>query len=166
VPVKDAELLKTIARIGDHYQRNINNRYIRNALTHLSIPQVTWDRIERLTAKSGYAELNGYQYEELYEMVVAAATLVSTARKRIVPNVRSLVGKSGGRASGTNHGENVLREMAFTTLAANLGILADQVNELYLKVIELDKRDHTDTKCIYERLPELKELGKLLIAAE
>jgi hypothetical protein len=165
VPVKDAEILKTIAAIGDHYQRNINNRFVRQALVQIKIPQVVWERIERLTTRSGYSDANGYQYEELYDMILAAATLVSQARKDVVPNVRSLAGRSASRGSSAEHGEAVLRDMAFSNLPANLGILADQVNELYMKTIELDKRDHPKTRCVYERVPELRDLGRLLIAS-
>ena len=165
MPVKDADLLKTIDKIGDHYRRNINNRFIRQALVHLTIPQATWDRIERLTTKSGYADANGYQYEELYEMILSAATLVSQARKHVVPNIHTLSGRTAGR-SAPDRGEGVLREMAFRTFPSNLGILADQLNELYMKTVELDKRDSGSKKPIYERMPELRDIGKLLISSE
>jgi hypothetical protein len=166
VPVKDAELVKAIDRLGDHYQRNISNRFIKQALSHLSIPQATWERIDRLTTKSGYAEANGYEFEELYEMILAAATLVSQARKHVVPSARTFGGRSGGRATAGDRGEGVLREMAFQTFPSNLMLFADLVNELYLKTVELDKRDHAGKKGVFERMPELRDLGKLLIASE
>lgn len=166
MPVKDAELLKAIGIMGDHYQHNINNRYIRQALVHLMIPQPAWDGIERLTTKSGYSEANGYQFEELYEMILAAATLVSQARKHVVPNVRSLGGRPAGKPSPADRGEAVLKDMAFRNFPANLGLFADQINELYMKTVELDKRDHGNKKCVYERIPELRDIGKLLISSE
>lgn len=166
MPVKDAELLKVIGRIGDHYQHNINNRFIRQALVHLMIPQSVWDSIERLTTKSGYSDANGYQFEELYEMILAAATLVSHARKHVVPNVRSFGGRPAGKASSADRGEAVLKDMAFGNFPANLGLFADQVNELYMKTIELDKKEHGNRKCAFERIPELRDIGKLLIASE
>jgi hypothetical protein len=164
VPVKDAELQKAIGRIGDHYQRNINNRFIRQALVQLTIPQSVWDNIERLTAKSEYAETNGYQLEELYQMILSAATLVSHARKHVVPNVRSLGGRPSGRPSSADRGEAVLKDMAFGNFSANLGLFADQVNELYMMTIALDKKEHGNRKCVFERIPELRDIGKLLIS--
>jgi hypothetical protein len=166
VPVKDADLMKTIERIGDHYQHNINSRYIRQALVQLMVPQAHWERIERLTTKSGYSEANGYQFEELYEMILSAANLISQARKHILPNTRAITGKAAGKGVPGDRGEGVLREMAFRNLPANLGIFADQINELYVKTVEIDKRDHANKKCVFERMPELRDLGKLLIASE
>lgn len=168
LPVKDADLVKMIDAISEHYRNNINNRYIRKALVTLQIPPDTWARIEKLTTKSGYAEANGYQYEELYEMILAAATLISHSRKHVVPNAARLGGRPapGAARTGGTSGEDVLREMAFRTLAQNLGIFADQIHTLYMRTVDLDKRDHVNKKCVYERMPELKDIGKLLIATE
>jgi hypothetical protein len=169
LPVNDADLVKMIDLMGDHYRNNINNRYIRKALLSLQIPPDTWAKIERLTTRSGHAEANGYQYEELYEMILAAATLISRARKHVVPNAARLGGRvrsAGPRPAGESRGEEVLREMAFRTLGQNLSIFSDHVHSLYMKSVELDKRDHAGQKCVYERLPELKGIGKLLIATE
>jgi hypothetical protein len=52
--------------------------------------------------------------------------------------------------------------MAINNFSANLGVLSDMVHELYVKVVESDKKDHAGQKPIFERMPELKEIGQLL----
>ena len=37
------------------------------------------------------------------------------------------------------------------------------VNELYLKTTSLDRAEHEKKRPVYERIPELKEIGKYLV---
>jgi len=156
VPVKDAELFKLIDKLGEHYQNNINNRYLRQGLLGLTIDQQTWDRIESLAGPSDYHRLNGYHFEELYEMIISSATFVSRAHKELVPNLRTSL--SGGAD------RDVLRDMVINNFAANLGIYADMINEVYMKTVALDRADHPAGRCVFEGIPGLKDIGKLLIA--
>ena len=57
----------------------------------------------------------------------------------------------------------VLRDMAAQTFPVNLGIFSDLVNELYVKTTNLDRQAHSKTRPVYERIPELKGIGKLLV---
>ena len=59
--------------------------------------------------------------------------------------------------------DGVLLQMAIDNFPANLGVFSDLINELYLQAVEIDKQDHPNEKPVYERMPELKDLGKLLI---
>ena len=52
--------------------------------------------------------------------------------------------------------------MAINNFPANLGVFADLVNELYVRAVALDRAEHPKEKPVFEHLPELKELGKLL----
>jgi len=63
-------------------------------------------------------------------------------------------------------GENtskVLTQMAINNFPVNLKIFSDMVNELYLKTVDLDKKLHKDQRPVYERIPELKEMGHYLV---
>ncbi|MBN1834300.1 MAG: hypothetical protein JW820_00550 [Spirochaetales bacterium] len=156
-----------IEKIRNHYQNNINNRFVRKALLMMKVPRGTWDQIARLTEKSDLYKIQGYPYNELYEQIHAAATFVHQARIDVLPRLRSLLAGGTepilGRQKPDQGQDPVLLQMAIENFPANLGLLADQLNELYLLAVELDKAEHLDKKPVYERMPELKELGRLLI---
>jgi hypothetical protein len=159
VNIKDAEIFKIIERIGDHYQNNISNRFIRKVLVLLDLPQSEWDRLDSLTTKSEYYKNQGFQFEELYEMVIAAAHFIHQARTKMLPNLKSMISQGGTDA------DRVLREMAAQNFPLNLGILSDQINELYMKTTSLDREAHDKKRPVYERIPELKDIGRFLVNA-
>lgn len=157
--IKDPEIFKIIERIGDHYQNNISNRFIRKVLVLLDLPQSEWDRLDSLTTKSEYYKNQGFQFEELYEMVIAAAHFIYQARTKMLPNLKNIIAQGGTDA------DRVLREMAAQNFPLNLGVLSDQINELYLKTTSLDREAHDKKRPVYERIPELKDIGRFLVNA-
>jgi len=157
VEIKDPDVFRIIEKIGDHYQNNVSNRFIRKALVVLELQQSEWDRLENLTGKMEYYKQQGFQFDELYEMVLAAAHFVYQARTKLMPNLRTMI------AQGGSDQDRVLRDMAAQNFPVNLAILSDLVNELYMKVASIDKATHEKKRPVYERIPELKDLGKYLV---
>ena len=164
--IRDEKLFKILEKLRSHYQNNLNNRYIRKALLHMKVPTGTWNALERLTEKSDFYKIQGIQYKELYEQIYAAATFVYHARNDVLPRLKGLL--SGGtetvfsRPKPGEPKDKVLLEMAINNFPANLGVFSDLVNELYVRAAELDREEHPGQKPVYEHMPELKELGKLL----
>ncbi len=164
--VKDEEIFRIIEQLGDHYKSNISNRIMRKALLKMDLDNATWDRVERLTEISDYQRMEGYSFHELYEQVLAMALFVNYAQHRLLPNLRGLLtGDESPRFGGGTVGANdkVLRDMAINNFRSNLGILSDIVNDLYLKTVELDKHLNGEQNAVYSRMPELRQLGQLLI---
>jgi len=157
VPVKDPDIFRIVEKIGDHFLNNVSNRFIRKALMILELQQAEWDRLENLTAKSEYYKQQGFQFDELYEMVLAAARFIYQARMKMLPNIRGML------AQGSTEQDRVLRDMAAQNFGVNLEILSDLINELYMKTTNLDRAAHEKKRPVYERIPELKDLGKLLV---
>jgi hypothetical protein len=163
--VRNQEIFKIVEKIREHYHTNLNNQYIRKALLLMKVPRGTWDAIARLTEKSDFYKIQGYPYKELYEQIYAAATFVHHAKIEVTPNLKQLV--SGGTDTVFSRGkpgeDRILLDMAITNFPANLGVFSDLINSLYVKTVEQDKADHPNVRPIYERMPELKEIGRLLI---
>jgi hypothetical protein len=157
VAVKDPDIFRIVEKIGDHFQNNISNRFIRKALVVIELPQAEWDRLENLTNKSSFYKQQGFQFDELYEMVIAAAHFIHQARTKMLPNLKAIL------AQGSTEQEKILREMAAQNFPVNLAVLSDLINELYMKATGLDKAVHVKTRPVYERIPELKELGGYLV---
>jgi hypothetical protein len=165
--VKDPEIYKIVEKIGDHYTTNVNNRFVRKALVTLDLPQAEWERLDGLTSKSDYFKAQGFQFDELYEMILAAAHFIFKARNNIVPNIKSMVGSNplSGRSASGSEQDKILRDMAARNFPVNLEILTDLVNELYVKTTHLDKQAHEKKRPVYDRIPELKELGHYLVTS-
>src|SRR5271157_4869208 len=87
VPIKDPDIFRIIEKIGDHFQNNVSNRFIRKALVVLELQQSEWDRLDNLTSKTEYYKQQGFQFDELYDMVIASAHFIHQARTKMVPNL-------------------------------------------------------------------------------
>jgi hypothetical protein len=167
VQVKDAEILKTVGKIAEHFQNNISNRFVRRAVMTVVMPQARMSLLENLPLQYDYHKQQGFQYDELYELILAAAQFAYEARTHLLPNLKNMLnygtdaarGKSGGSAQ-----ERTLRDMAVKNFPLNLGILTDLVNELYVKTVALDREQHKKTAPVCDSLPELNDLGRLLVS--
>jgi hypothetical protein len=156
--IREPEIIRLIEQIGAHYKDNISNRFIRPALLQLPLEKQSWDLIEILTEKIEQYRYQGFHLDELYRQIAAAARFVALARKELVPTLRNRLG-GGGTASS----EKVLRDMAVNNFASNLQLFADLVNELFIKLVELDKKDSKGHMPYYSQLAELRDIGRMLV---
>jgi hypothetical protein len=152
--VQDASISRLVERIGEHYRTNISNRFIRPVLLQLPFDNQSWDLIEDLTERAN----QGIHLDELYRQIVAAAHFVALVRRELIPGIRSRI--SRGDASSQ---DRVLRDMAVNNFASNLQVFADLVNELFIKLVEADKADSKGHLPLYAQMPELTNIGRLLV---
>ena len=157
--VREGNIVRIIERISEHYRTNISNRFIRPALLHLPLEKQSWDAIETLTEKLEQYRYQGFQLDELYRQIAAAARFVSLARRELVPTLRNRLS-----SSSSGH-DKVLRDMAVNNFGSNLQIFADLVNELYINLVELDKTAAKGRRPFYMSMPELKEIGRMLVGS-
>jgi len=167
VSIKNPDIFKSLESIGDHFNKNISNRFIRKILLQLDIPHADWDKLENITSKSDYYKIQGIQFDEIYEFILAAARFIYKARVNIIPNIRGMLsigsGLQRGAKGGSGDQERILRDMAAQNFPVNLGVFSDMVNELYLKTTNLDRQENAKKKPVYERIPELKDIGRYLV---
>jgi hypothetical protein len=155
--IRDAQAIRLIERIGEHYRSNISNRFIRPALLQLPLEKQSWDLIEILTEKTEQYQYQGFHLDELYRQIAAAARFVALTRRELVPTLRN---RLGGGSSGP---DKVLRDMAVNNFASNLQLFADLVNELYINLVELDKVDAKGRRPLYMQIPEMFDIGRMLV---
>jgi hypothetical protein len=155
--IRDAQIVRLIERIGEHYRTNISNRYIRPALLQLPLEKQSWDQIEVLTEKFEQYRYQGFHLDELYRQISAAARFVALTRRELAPTLRN---RLGGGGSGS---DKVLRDMAVNNFSSNLQLFADLLNELYVNLVELDKIDSKGHKPLYMQIPELQDIGRQLV---
>jgi hypothetical protein len=159
--LKNPEIFAAIDTIGEHFRANISNRFTRRALSTMTLDPGSWNLIEELTEKVDNYRYQGYHIDELYSQVLALARFVYQARKQIVPNLRFLAGT--GSPDRVSESDRIFKDMAVNNFGSNLKILADRLNELYVKVAEIDKQLAGSKPTVYSRIPELREVGRYLV---
>jgi len=165
--VKNARVFQLIDKIKEHFSNNIYNRFLRKALLTMQLPPSSWEMIDSIVEKAEFYKAQGYQLDELYDRILACAQFVFHARKEVMPNIRILLASGGetmfvrgGRDADT---DKVLTELAINNFPVNLKIFADMINELYLLTVELDKEMHKNKSPLFEKIPELKNIGQYLV---
>jgi hypothetical protein len=154
--IKDAHIVRLIEQIGEHYRTNISNRFLRPVLLQLQVDKSTWDLIEVLTEKMELFRYQGFHLDELYRQIAACARFVEVARNK--SNIRS---KFSSVPMGS---DRILRDMAFSNFSSNLQVFADLLNELYLHLVDMDKKDAGDKHPpVYTQMGELYNIGRLLV---
>jgi hypothetical protein len=159
--IKNPEIFSVIESIGEHYRTNIANRFTRRAISSMTLDPASWNLIEELTEKSDNYRYQGYHPDELYSQVLAMARFVYQSRRQVLPNLRFLTA-SGGLERITP-ADKVFRDMAVNNFGPNLKILADKVNELYVKVVAIDKETAGPKPPVYSQISELREIGRYLV---
>ena len=155
--IKDAHVIRLIEQIGEHYRTNISNRFLRPLLLQLQIDKNTWDQIELLTEKIEIFRYQGFHIDDLYRQIAACARFVEVARNNLIP---SLKGKIGAMP---NSSDKILRDMAASNFGSNLQVFADLVNEVYVSLVDLDKKNSGNEPPIYTQVRELHSVGRLLV---
>ena len=154
--IKDAQVIRLVERIGEHYRANISTRFLRPVLLQLQIDKTVWDQVELLTEKTEMFNYQGFHLDELYRQIAASARFVEVARNGI-PSLR-------GKISIVTDGpEKTIREMAASNFISNLQVFADLLNELYVILVDLDVSAAGKNPPLYTQIPELYNIGRLLV---
>jgi len=161
VQLKDPDVFAAIDAIGEHYRTNIANRYTRRALSTMNLDATTLSAIEEFVEKAENYKYQGYHFDELYGQILAMARFVHLARREIAPNLRYLTAPAA--LDKANQTDKVFREMAVNNFIPNLKILADKLNELFVKVVSFDKATAGRKPTVLSQLPELRDIGRFLV---
>ncbi len=160
--LKNPEIFSAIESIGEHYRSNISNRFTRRALSAMSLDPGTWSLIEELTEKVDNYRYQGYHLDELYAQILALSRFTYQARREVVPSLR-YTASSGTGPGKVSESDRVFRDMAVNNFGPNLKILADKLNELYVKVATIDKTQAGTRNPVYSQIAELHEIGRYLV---
>ena len=157
MPVQDYEINTQIDRIADHVDTILNNVFIRKALTRIVLSHEYQAGMDILLSRSEAYKINGYLFDEIYRGVLGLAIWSYRARTEVLPDLKyHLSGESMPEM------DRIREQMALENLKSNLNILADAINNLYVKTVSADKASHKRKPPVYQRLKELENLGQLL----
>jgi hypothetical protein len=148
--------MRLIDRISDHYRSNVANQFIRPSLLQLAIDKQRWSLIEVLMERGN--RYQGFELDDLYRQLAATAELVFQCRTTLIPAIprrQNIIIMTGP--------DKVLQDMVLNNFASNLKVLADLLNELFVLLVEADKAQAKGHMPLYAQMPEVANLGKLLI---
>ena len=154
--IKDSQVIRLVEQISEQYQTNISNRFLRPLILQLQLDKNTWDLIELITEKLDMYRYQGFHLDDLYRQIVACAHFVDEVRHNLLPVLRNKLNIN------PNGPEKILREMAANNFPSNLQVFADLLNELYIRLVEIDKDSSGKKPPIYTQIPELGNAGRLL----
>jgi|TergutMp193P3_1026864.scaffolds.fasta_scaffold00117_24 hypothetical protein len=152
--IKDANVIRLIERIGEHYRSNVANRFLRPVLLQLQIDKTTWDLIEILTEKMEQFRYHGFHLDELYRQIAACAHLVDVAKNKVSIRIKI-------KAIPSDDDDKVLLNMTANNFSSNLQIFADLLYELYTSLVEIDKKNSGNQPPVYTQIHELYNIGQL-----
>ena len=155
--VRDYEINTQIDRITDHVDTILRNAFIKKSLSRIEISHEFQSGMDILLSRSDNYRVNGYLFDEIYRGILGLAMWSYRTRTEMLPELKY-------HLSGETMPEmDRLREqMALENLKSNLDILSDELNNLYVKTVALDKASHKRKDPVFERIEELKNLGQYL----
>jgi hypothetical protein len=156
--VQDPAIPEIILKIADHYNNNIATRFLRPLLAGILSDHELSRQISEITDHSEAYTAQGIHLDELYAQILSLARFVFLVRSEILPNIRVLSGSVGSQDAN-----KVYRDMAVNNFAANVQLLADYVNELYMKAVAYDRAHSGKSKPVYRDIPGLSEIGRYLV---
>lgn len=157
MPVQDYEINSQIGRINEHVDTILNNAFIRKSLSKIVVPHEYQAGMDILLSKSDNYKINGYLFDEIYRGILGMAMWSYRARTELLPELKyHLSGESMPEM------DRLREQMALENLRSNLDILADEINNLYIKTVAFDKTSHIQKPPVYKRMKELETLGQFL----
>ena len=156
--VRDSAIPEIILKIAEHYNANIATRFLRPFLAGILANNDLSRRISDITDHPEAYTSQGIHIDELYLQIQALARFVYLVRTDILPNIRHMAGSSG--SGDTN---KVFRDMAISNFDANMRVLADYINELYVQTVSYDKEQSGKHRPVYRSIPGLEEVGRYLV---
>lgn len=157
VPTNDGQMLNMLEKVKESLNTLLSIRFVRNAYEHIDLAYATRSLTDSLLRQDNLLRTNGYMYSELYDLILALAKVVHKFRTEIVPNAKNLLSSDPRNAA-----EKLKEQMAAENLASNVDVFCDNIHALYIHTVTLDKESHIRKAPVYERIPELKELGSFL----
>lgn len=156
--IRDAAIPEIVLKIADHYNSNIATRFLRPLLAGILADGELSRRLSDITDHPEAYTSQGMHIDELYLQIQALARFVYLVRSDILPNIRILAG-----SPSSSDANKVFRDMALSNFAANMRVLADYVNELYVQTVAYDKQKSGKNRPVYRTIPGLEEIGRYLV---
>ena len=159
--VKDSEITESISKLKKLYLTIIGNSLLKRQLYDTIVTRDIWVNIEDLLGVNKAIQTNEYDLEKLYLQIISLVSFLSVLRNDVA---RSLKAVSESVMNRMEANKKILYRMTLGALDYNIDTLADRIGDLFLIVSRADISISGEEKAHYRKFPQLKDLGKHLIA--
>jgi hypothetical protein len=159
-PIEDPALFSSIEALGIHFRQYISNRYTMGAIAAMELDAVVRRRIDVLFERSDIYRYQGFDVAELYAQILAVAKFLSEARRLLLPHLRA---EARAGFPGCSTAERLRRDLIAGNFEANLDILGDGIEALFVKAISYDAGTCGSDAPAFAGISELREIGRLLL---
>lgn len=160
------EIIQAINELKIHFEKNLNNKYVKNILLKLDITSdIKHNMNILLDYKTLYFDSRG-TIDDIYSSIRAIGYFIKEVQIRVLHNIVSYTGDSFFAAQGANKDSNdrILFQMAVKNYPMNIKLLAKMCFSLLKMVIEYDKDNFTSNPA-YEGIKNFEEIGNSLKSA-
>jgi hypothetical protein len=160
--VKVSDIKNSIMEIQKHYDKHVNNKYVKKITHRIDLPQTTLQNMNLILGGSfAYIDSRG-AIEDLYQGIKAVCDFIVEIQTKIIPNLDSFL--NGGLFStqqNISENEKILSQMAVKNYPMNIKILIDLLYKLFITIYEYDKTTFPNDTA-YNRLEIFKDLHKTI----
>jgi hypothetical protein len=137
------EIIKKIDDIKKHFDKNLNNKYVKNILLRLDLSNETKHSMGLLLDyKNIYFDSKG-TIEDIYHSIKAIAFTLREVQIKAIPNLGSFSYESFFTSANHDNNDKILFQMAIKNYPMNVKILAKMSLELLKMVIQYDRENFT-----------------------
>ena len=160
------EIKQHMNEIREHFEKNLNNKYVKNILLKLDIPtDVKHNMNIILDYKTLYFDSRG-TLDDMYSSLKAITFFIKEIRARVIPNINTYSGTSFfSSTSNKDPNDRILYQMAVKNYPMNIKILARLIYDLLNMVIDYDSTNfhanpaYNQVKNLNETAIYLKEIA-------
>ncbi|MCG8571141.1 MAG: hypothetical protein MJB14_13490 [Spirochaetes bacterium] len=150
-----SDIITVINDIRQHYESNLNSKYVKHMMMKLNLPyNVTQDMKRLLETQIVYVDSRG-AVEDIYSGIKAVGYFVKEVQATIFPNIKAF---SDANISSLNQNEKILYQMAIKNYPENVMLFAEKIFHLFEMVFEFDKTKF-DNNPAFKSFPGFDEIS-------
>lgn len=159
--VRQDEIKRELNEIHNHFEKNLNNKYVKNVMLKLELsPNTKHDMNIVLDYKTLYFDSKG-TIEDLYNSIKAITFFIREVRTRVLPNINSYADGGFLNPVTKDQNEKILSQMAIKNYPMNISILARMLQNLLALLIEYDESNFTNSPA-YKKIKSFEEMSMFL----
>jgi hypothetical protein len=156
------EIKQCITELKNHYETNLNNKFVKNIILKLDIGvEVRHQMGILLDYKSLYFDSKGTLFD-LYTSINAIVTFIKEIKTKVLQNISNFAGGTFLNPSSDKDPNNkVLFQMAVKNYPMNIKIFAKYTYKLLNMIIEYDNANFTNNPA-YLQIKNFDDINKYL----
>lgn len=157
-----ADIKNVINDIKKHYDKHINNKYVKNLQSRLDITQSMMQNMNFiLSGNIVYIDSRG-AIEDLYNAIKAICDYITEVQSKIVPNISFYAAPNFYSQGGMTENDKILAQMAIKSFPMNVRLLYNFTYKLFNMVHEYDLTNFSKDPA-YKRVETFPNIEKLIL---